>query len=92
MSDKKIEIPKKLYLYDPGYTVRMKGGWEATQDFKNVYITDHPDMNNTPGIFLPFRVMKETEEADMLVATILTESIEKYHNEQAKAKRKTKRK
>jgi hypothetical protein len=83
-----MSIPKKLYLDDPGYREVMTNGKPYTYNFKNVFITDKA-VDGHWNVFIPFRVFKETEEDDMLLAKILTESVEKYHEEQATKAKKT---
>ena len=74
-------LPKKLYLYNTEYQVEMINGKKKEYDFKNVFITDLPpdDPEGTPDIWIPIRVYKATEAEDMLLAKVLTESIENYH-------------
>lgn len=81
-------LPKKLYLHDSDYRVEMKNGKEHTYNFKNVFITELPPGDNgTPQVFIPIRVFRESEEDDMLLARLMTESIEKYHENKTRKKR-----
>lgn len=69
------ELPKKLYLFDPGYHSYETWKGRVTQNFKNVFISESPNPDE-PDYWMDCRVYKETEKIDMELATIMTNSLE----------------
>jgi hypothetical protein len=82
-----MSIPKKLYLHDGDYHMSIINGKYVKKHYKNVYIMDIPIGSKVePQVFIPLRIYKETEKDDMLLAKILTQSVEKYHKSKTHGK------